>query len=758
MTSYQCTEGEGRILFSDDRLELAFDRESGRWLWMRDLASGENVLHHGSQQAAMVLSVNGVTTATRMRNQWPSVIDAETCGLQAECTGYECDETDEGVMLTLHTRDGDWLVDQIYVLATDVARVERRLRVEYQGQGEALLRGADLRVPPAMLGPVGECFIEAPCYPTAAHRSLGSLPTGEYWDRVRWDVNGTPGRSAPGWVPGLIGLDNPSKEVSLAVWAYDRIEMVMVWVRRGDHGTVIGHQVMLADRFERGHAVEWKGQYIQLFHKPWMEALKEFQRWYDEAGVVAVQGPDWAKTGRIYELFIGINERRLSNKFPEMEDLVADLPRIKDLGFNVVEIMPHQPFPTYSVFDYHDVDTHYGSAEGLKKLTAKAHDMGMKVFLDVTIHGVLDQEAVTAIQAAQGRAWWLAPKGLPERHPYRTEHPEWFMQTEFGTPAATYTWAFDHCNEGWRDFMVEVFKHYVTEYDVDGFRVDALVWNCFPNWARGLPYRCSAPVYGSAEMTERAREAVQQIKPGVVFYTETPGPLFMGGYDLIYNYDMQWLFSSLVTPISPRGFAYTMAFTREHIEAADVGLWLEQHRLAKPEAATIVHHLDSHDTNEWGGLMQYRREAFGEQASRALFAFCCSLQGPLMMFMGAEDGAEEFYRKMLHLVTDLPALERGSCDYLAISADDPHIFAPLRTYEGQVVVPVINIQGQATEATLSLPVHTLAGSSYRVIDRIDDSTIDGPEGEMWAPEQLRKLTVRLSPWQVRMLEIQPARQ
>ena len=123
---------------------------------------------------------------------------------------------------------------------------------------------------------------------------------------------------------------------------------------------------------------------------------------------------------------------------------------------------------------------------------------------------------------------------------------------------------------------------------------------------------------------------------------------------------LQWLYSGLITPVSPRGFAYPMASPTERIEAADVGPWLEQHRLAKPKGAMTVHHLDSHDTNEWGGLMQYRREAFGEQAARALFGFCCSLGGPLMMFQGAEDGAEEFYRRMLRLVNELPALRDGS--------------------------------------------------------------------------------------------------
>jgi len=754
MSLCQSREENGRLFWGDDRLELVFDRASGRWLAMRDLATGENVLHHGAQQAPVLLRVNGVTTATVGRAHCWSVVDTESVGVKTICTGYECAQSDRGATLTLHTEEGDWLLDQRYTLTRAAARVERGLRIEYRGESPALLREVELRVPPATLGPVGECFAEAPCCPTKAHLPLAHLPVGEYWDRVIAPV----GNAAPGWFPGLLGIDNPSRELALGVWVFTEDETADLRVMRGDHGTQIGHAVMLADRFSPGHAIEWQGQYVQLFHKQWLEALKDFQAWYDEIGYQATPDrPEWARKARIYELFVGHAPERSVNKFPEMDTLAADLPRIKALGFNALEIMPHMSFPSYSVVDFHDVGLHYGSAEGLRKVVAGAHELGMKVLLDVILHGVMDREAVAAMEKTMGHSW-LVNERLPERHPYRVEHPEWFMQTEFGTPSATYTWAFDHANESWRDFMVEVFCYYVREFDVDGFRVDALAWMPIPNWAEGLPYRASAPICGSREMSERVRREVHKIKPDAVFYTETPGALFMRAYDLVYNYDCQWLYSGLVTPVSPRGFAYTMASATERIVAADVGLWLEQHRLAKPRGAMTVHHLDSHDTNEWGGLMQYRREAFGEQAARALFGFCCSLGGPLMMFQGAEDGAEEFYRRMLRLVNELPALRDGSIDYLAIQVSDANVFAPLRVYDRQIVVPVIHLGSQAIQASLSLPLEKmpLQGQAYRLVDRMDDTVLPGPSGDTWAVEQLRNLKVELGPYQVRMIEIVPA--
>ncbi len=755
MSSYHNTEVNGQLFWGDERLELVFDRASGRWLAMRDLATGENVLHHGAQQAPVLLQVNGVTTATLDRAHCRSVVDAETIGIHTICTRYECAQTDRGPTLTLHTQEGNWLLEQRYTLARNAARIERGLRIEYQGQAPALLREVELRLPPAILGPVSECYAEAPCCPTKAHQPLAGLPVGEYWDRVKAGL----GDAAPGWYPGLFAVDNPSRNLALAVWIFSEVESADVRVMREDHGTRIGHLVNLADRFEHGHAIEWRGQYLQLSHKPWLEALADYQAWLEEIGYHAAPNrPEWAHRARIYELFIGYAPKRYSvHKFPQMDTLAADLPRIKALGFNTIEIMPQMPFPAYSIVDFYDVDTHYGSAEGLRKVVARAHELGMKVMLDVILHGVMDREALRARERVVGHLMhlFLDDPRLVEKHPYRVEHPEWFIQTEFGTPSGTYTWGFDHCNESWRAFMVEVFCHYVREFDVDGFRVDALQWMPIPNWAKGLPYRASAPLCGSRALSERVRRAVHAIKPDAAFYTETPGTLYQRAYDMVYNYDVQWLFSSLLTPISPRGFAYTLAVATERITAADVGPWLEQQRLSKPKGAMTVHHLDSHDSNEWGGLAQYRREAFGEQASKALFGFCCSLGGPLMMFQGAEDGAEGFYTQMLRLVNELPALRDGSIDFTAITASDVNVFVPLRLYGRHTVVPVIHFADCSIQVTLSLPVERLPlqGGTYRLVDRMDDTVLPGPVGDGWTSEQMRNLVVPLGPYQVRMLEI-----
>jgi hypothetical protein len=739
---------------ANDELELTFDRATGRWLWLRDIESDRTLLYDGGRQAPVVLWVGGVTTSTRERTHWWSVVDAEPVGHHAHCEGYTVVETERGPRLTIHTREGDWRIDQTYTLVTGERRVERGLGLSYHGRDTVLLRGVELRLPSANLGPTPECYVEAPGYATRAHQPLAAVSAGDWWERIhsKSDIGG-----APGWKAGLLCIDNPEDELALSAWSFSRIDPSILRVRRGDAGTQIKHVVMLADRFRGGQALQWEGQHVQVTHGDWYEALESFHAWYDEVDLVAPDAsdsptPDWARSARIYELFIG--EARRPGKYPNIETLLDDLERIKDLGFNAIEIMPQRDFPSYSVVDYYDAELCYGGDETLKELTRRAHEMGMRVLLDVVLHGVLDKEATRAIAASRGRSNWPEER-LPEKHPYRLEHPEWFMQTEFGTDAATYTWAFDHANPGYRDLLCDVLNYYVREYDADGFRVDALTWNYFPNWAEGLPYRASASLYASASLMERARREMREIKPDAVLYSETTGPLYAGCCDLIYNYDMQWIFSALLPPVARRGFAYTFAFCTEKMRAAELAPWLEQRRLSKPEGSITVHHLDSHDTNEWGGLMQFRREAFGEPQARALFGLCCALDGGIMVFEGAEDGDEAYYRRLLHLLADEPALRDGAADYAGASADDADVFTCLRQAEGQAIVPVVYLGEEAATVNLRVSSEGLpfGGERFRLVDRMTDEDLPGPDGPTWTAGQLDEIAVAMEPFQVRMLEI-----
>ena len=181
--SIEILENDDRIVFSNNLLELNFDRYSGRWVHLIDRIRNKTIINNGSQEAPIVLIVNGETTVKSGRSQWWSLAGAEEIGMNTICSNYTINKK-EG-LLVLHTREADWFIDQIYRLRGE--RLERGLKITYLGDKEALLRGIEFNVPPGNLGPASECFVEAPGYPVKAHQPLTFLASGLYWDKIKWD-------------------------------------------------------------------------------------------------------------------------------------------------------------------------------------------------------------------------------------------------------------------------------------------------------------------------------------------------------------------------------------------------------------------------------------------------------------------------------------------------------------------------------------------------------------------------------------------
>jgi 1,4-alpha-glucan branching enzyme len=77
-----------------------------------------------------------------------------------------------------------------------------------------------------------------------------------------------------------------------------------------------------------------------------------------------------------------------------VRDLINDLDQIADFGFTCIQLMPKQPYPSYNIHDFWDIDTSYGNKDEIKELVTKAHKLGIKVILDILLHGVLDKEII----------------------------------------------------------------------------------------------------------------------------------------------------------------------------------------------------------------------------------------------------------------------------------------------------------------------------------------------------------------------------
>jgi glycosidase len=144
--------------------------------------------------------------------------------------------------------------------------------------------------------------------------------------------------------------------------------------------------------------------------------------------------------------------------------VTARLDSIRDLGVNVLYLMPIYPIGTdsksvnspYAVKDYKSVNAEFGSLDDLRALVDGAHQRNMAVMLD-----------------------WVANHTSWD-NPWITQHPDWYQKNAAGaiTPVSNNGTTYndvaqlDFTNAAMRLEMISALKSWVYTANVDGFRFD----------------------------------------------------------------------------------------------------------------------------------------------------------------------------------------------------------------------------------------------------------------------------------------------
>lgn len=413
----------------------------------------------------------------------------------------------------------------------------------------------------------------------------------------------------------------------------------------------------------------------------WEKFPPIFDTWMRTRGIASPSNPPpWVKPAMIFEAQIGFSVFAKVNQYspyPEVENLINDLDRIKNLGFTCIQLMPRQPYPSYNVHDYWDIDTSYGKESEIRRLVQEAHKRGIKVIFDVLLHGVLDKEIIktaadgvrsgpfnSLIEAktedsfsADVKDWhnyliaWSRhiidfepfwSEGSPAKTELEDAHPDWFYRFTNGEIAGVYTKAFDARNVEWQEYFTNAMMNLVEKLDIDGFRFDAPTYNDFHNWAPWARYRAGASALACTGLFEKMRPIFKQKKPDFLFYTEPSGLSLRRSMDLNYNYDEQWLVTALANPESRKPWGIN--------SAKDLASWLCDRDAVLPRGSMTAHHIDSHDTFWWPSWgTKWRREQFGLQFVRLLTSIFGLLPGPFMMFIGGEKGIEDLLPKIAEI-------------------------------------------------------------------------------------------------------------
>ena len=268
--------------------------------------------------------------------------------------------------------------------------------------------------------------------------------------------------------------------------------------------------------------------------------------WSDEGwleGRAAKNGFDAPMS--IYEMHLGSWKRDPSDpeRFLSYQEIARDLvPYLLKTGFTHVELMPvaEHPFDGswgYQGIGYYAPTSRFGDPEGFKFLVDQLHQAGIGVILDwVPAHFPKD---------FPGLAFFDGTHLYEHAAPRQGEHKDW----------GTYIFNFGR-NEV-RNFLISNALFWLSEYHIDGLRVDAVASMLYLDYSR-KDGEWVANKFGGRENIEAIdflrtlNEKVHGQHPGAFTVAEestawagVSRPTYVGGLGFTYKWDMGWMHDTL---------------------------------------------------------------------------------------------------------------------------------------------------------------------------------------------------------------------
>jgi glycosidase len=683
-------------------------------------------------------------------------------------------------VFVVETRTGDWQVLWEYRFRGSTPRLEIRVELAPLGAGTATLRNFHVTLdfaPDAL----DQWRVHAPGSPIRS-----GVPATALVEPVATSEATFSGS-------GIVVLDQADAEIALLLWPFSRTELSVNRLQAIDGALRLSVGTGLAGRIAPGEQLAWGGFELDLLPGTWDAIRPRVPTWFRTLGIATpADTAGWIPDVSIYEVQIGESvfwNGYAYSPYPTMRDLLDDLGRIAGLGFDCIQVMPRQPFPSYNVYDYADITLSYGDEVDLKAVVAAAHALGLKVILDILMHGVIDAEIIgraadrvrggpyfarldegtelvpdDAFTAYNGQDYLVAwsrhiidfephwAGGSPGSHPLVDEHPEWFVRRTDGEIIGVYTKAFDVSNIAWQEYFTDAALNLVRTLDIDGFRFDAPTYNEFPNWSPATEKRASAQQLGAVEHFARLRPEMKALKPEAMLYTEPSGTLFRQTMDITYNYDEHWLIHAVLRPdraleTNPLGIRH----------ARDLAAWFRDKQATLPQGAITARHIDSHDTFWWPlPGFKWKREQYGIPATKALLATWALAGGVYMSFVGGETGIEPEVRRVNRLRHEVPEIRLGTADFDVVAASDDRIFAVARVLEDGISLVLVNLSNAAFTSEVALAPDLVPPGAVTVRDQWGDRSLAHDGDYTWDAADLASFDLDFAPYQVYVLTIRPA--
>ena len=243
----------------------------------------------------------------------------------------------------------------------------------------------------------------------------------------------------------------------------------------------------------------------------------------------------------------------------------------------------NNPCNPYRIKNYFKIDSEYGTDADLKKFVDRAHELGMKVILDlVYYHCGPTADIITA-------------------------NPDFVVRDENGkVKKGEYHFPeLDFKNPKLRSYLISNMEYFISEFGVDGYRADA---------------ESLIPI----DFWETAREKIEKIKPDAILIAESPRPeCQLKAYDANYGFGVS---------VDMKDF-FAGSKDAKVKTAKELGKKFAENLARYPKGARVMYHYDNHDISSYDG----RPEAeMPYEAADAMTVFLLALDGVPMLFAGNE--------------------------------------------------------------------------------------------------------------------------
>ena len=213
----------------------------------------------------------------------------------------------------------------------------------------------------------------------------------------------------------------------------------------------------------------------------------------------------------IYECHVGMaQDAEKVGTYTEFRDNV--LPRVKEDGYNCIQVMAIQEHPYYGSFGYHvssffAPSSRFGTPEELKSLIDKAHEMGIAVIMDI-VHSHAVKNEVEGLGNLAGDPCQYFYQGD------RREHPAWDSL------------CFDYGKDDVLHFLLSNCKYWLKEYHFDGFRFDGVTSMLYYSHGLGEAFCNYGDYYNGHEDDNAicyltlANELIHEVNPKAITIAE----------------------------------------------------------------------------------------------------------------------------------------------------------------------------------------------------------------------------------------------